>query len=243
MGFRSWRRSVAAFEIAMPTLYNVACTKASDPLAIVRVQRRVGLVKPAPGPDSELKRAVRGALLLYLAENDLTTESAEERLGFRQQTISKARAGEAGAPFINRILEVIGVAPDVLRERLRSGVYDAVIAEDDARKTARKGAAPPPTPEPAIVSDRTHPTIAAVAKSLGYSEQEAVAASAIVFGLAGTADMTEREALDLLEDVRHARRRQERVLGAASRVEDDDLGGGINSIPKLPPRSGRKGAR
>lgn len=59
-------------------------------------------------------------------------------------------------------------------------------------------------------TDRVHPVIAEVGKAEGFSDAEMAAATAMIAGVKGTADMTQEQALDHLETVRGARRRQER---------------------------------
>jgi len=104
---------------------------------------------------------------------------------------------------------------------------------------------PPELRRVTFSADRVHDAMNAVGSRLGYTDQEIETASASVRGLTGSASMTEEQAVEFLQKARIMVRDNSRALSErkpakpvhVTVVDDsDDLGGGIASVKKLPPR-------
>ena len=160
----------------------------------------------------------------------------EHRAGGNQREL--ARKAELASSHIGTMLTRLRRNPDadieggtVTKIALATGVHEAwIISGREPRDISIPRA-------PTMISDRIHPVIARVGKTNGFTDAEIEGASGMLFGLAGTSDMTEEQALDHLETVRGARRRQERAFKVSTAtVRDsggsalDDLSGGKGSL-------------
>lgn len=169
--------------------------------------------------------AVQAELKRLKDEPDFGTwRSVGKALGFPpntdQQTISRAaqvRAGREVADALYRYLHTN-------REQFLRSRGIAALAE--------------PAPALTATSVRVHDVLARVAAALGFTDDEVELASSMVRGLAGTSDVSEELARELLERARSNRRDVSRMFTVVSdqgTTAEDELGGGA-SRRNLPTR-------
>lgn len=111
--------------------------------------------------------------------------------------------------------------------------YDQMMAEATGESLR--------APTLVLVDERVPPAISRVAAARSYSADEVSVAAMMVRALKGTSDMTEEVAADLLTRARlslrdGARAAAEQLGAAAANDSDDDIGGGLSSVPKFPNR-------
>lgn len=154
------------------------------------------------GLSEEKKRAVRGAVLAELKQTKKSTADLGRDLGVTQQNVSKARAGGAGAEFLDVLTDHLGVSSKVLVDRLVRGDYDELFAEDDQRVEADrlKRLGPSATPDP---SGGPSPSLRRRIELRGRRkgrDNAVIAAACNLSGLGGVANLNDDE-IDRLLDI------------------------------------------
>ena len=179
------------------------------------------LAKPVSRLDVD---PVAERLLVILTETGLSARALSKKAG-------------ASHGFVQSIIDGHSKSPSA--DRLRA-VADAA---GYSRAWLTSGDGPPKlSASLRLVSDRIHPTIERVGKVARYSDEEIEAASGMVRGLDGTADMTEEQANELLMRARMTRRDAERIMALPPKiapviVEDDDIA--QERLPTINPRRKR----